>query len=341
MKAIYEKRTMDFTFRDDRSGKTPLACSPHLHYHVEVVYMESGRTEAYIDSDLYTIESGDLLVVFPNKIHRFRDLTAGNKYKLFIVHPNLVPELCDEISVSSPRCPLIKADKVNERLISVINSIAQVDDYPVERKDMLLRGYLVSFFAEVMGSVEMDTNRSDENQAMKAIVLYCSQNFTKDLSLATLEEKLHLSKYYISHLFGDKLGIRLNDYINSLRISEACKLLRTTDNSITEIADAAGFGTLRTFNRAFVKHMGVSPSDFRKNSRGKPADVSIPSIDGLRISQAYAENTEVSRPEGCKEVVIGIQNYYIDDDCADVFCQSYFADDGCSQVCEAPDAHEN
>jgi AraC-like DNA-binding protein len=82
-----------------------------------------------------------------------------------------------------------------------------------------------------------------------------------------LEEELHLSKYYISHLFGDKLGIRFNDYINSLRISEACRLLRTSTLSVTEISDASGFGTLRTFNRAFMKQMGMSPSEYR---RGDP-----------------------------------------------------------------------
>ena len=108
------------------------------------------------------------------------------------------------------------------------------------------------------------SNKSDENQAMRAVIQYCARNFTKDLSLSILEVELHLSKYYISHLFGDKLGVRFNDYINSLRISESCRLLRTSDMSITEISSASGFGTLRTFNRAFIKQMGMSPSEYKK-----------------------------------------------------------------------------
>jgi AraC-like DNA-binding protein len=118
--------------------------------------------------------------------------------------------------------------------------------------------------------------KPDENQAMKAVVQFCSANFTKELSLSILEDELHLSKYYISHLFGDKLGIRFNDYINSLRISEACRLLRTTSLSITEISEVSGFGTLRTFNRAFIKQLGTSPSEYRKNNRGDILDVSVP-----------------------------------------------------------------
>jgi AraC-like DNA-binding protein len=112
--------------------------------------------------------------------------------------------------------------------------------------------------------------KPDENQAMRSVVQYCSRNFTKDLSLAILEEELHLSKYYISHLFGDKLGIRFNDYINSLRISEACKLLGNSDLSVTEISERVGFNTLRTFNRAFVKQIGLAPSEYRRSEAAAP-----------------------------------------------------------------------
>ena len=78
-----------------------------------------------------------------------------------------------------------------------------------------------------------------------------------------LEQELHLNKYYISHLFSQTLGIRFNDYLHYLRISEACKLLRNTDYSITEIGDAVGYNTPRTFNRAFLKQTGTTPTEYR------------------------------------------------------------------------------
>ena len=131
----------------------------------------------------------------------------------------------------------------------------------------------------------MRATKSDENQAMRAVIRYCALNFTKDLSLTILEEELHLSKYYISHLFGDKLGIRFNDYINSLRISESCRLIRMSDMSITEISDASGFGTLRTFNRAFIKQMGMSPSEYKKTCRTEEnMGVTIPEIHHTDVS---------------------------------------------------------
>lgn len=278
MKATYETRTVDFYYRNDKGGTSELDCSPHLHYHVEILYMLSGRTHAYIDSEHYTVDSGDMLIVFPNRIHRFVDEKRGNEYMLFIINPNLVPEFENIMASSTPETPLIKNAALNSRLDAVTRIVADYRRFPDEQKDALMKGYLLSFFGEFMSMLSVNAGRSDDNQAMKAVVLYCSQNYTKDLSLSVLERELHLSKYYISHLFGDKLNIRFNDYINSLRISESCRLLRTTDGSITEVADASGFGTLRTFNRAFIKHMGVSPSDYRKNNKGRFTNVSMPPI---------------------------------------------------------------
>ena len=83
---------------------------------------------------------------------------------------------------------------------------------------------------------------------------------------SSLEEALHLNKYYVSHLFSQKLGISFHDYINSLRVSEACRLLLNTEKSITQISEGVGFNTLRTFNRAFTKQLGISPSQYRKAS---------------------------------------------------------------------------
>jgi YesN/AraC family two-component response regulator len=97
------------------------------------------------------------------------------------------------------------------------------------------------------------------------ILNYCINNSDKPLSLDILEKELHVSKYYISHVINAKLKMGFNEYINSLRVSNACKYLTKTDKSITDISDLVGFNTMRTFNRAFMKQMGMTPSEYRNN----------------------------------------------------------------------------
>lgn len=288
MKAKYENRTVDFYYRDDNSGTVRLACEPHLHYHIEIVYMISGKADAYIDAEHYTVEAGDMLIVFPNKVHRFCDIAENNQYKLFIINPSLIPDLEKTLSLKSPSAPVIKNVFENERLESLVHLVAGYKSFPEEQKDLLMKGYLLSLFAEILGSLKLTSARTEDNQAVRALILYCTQNFTSDLSLSRLENDLHMNKYYISHLFGDKMGIRFNDYINSLRIAESCRRLRMTEDSITDISDAVGFGTPRTFNRAFIKQMGISPTDYRKKmSNGRFYEPSKPpTSNGYTLKRA-------------------------------------------------------
>ena len=292
MKVIYEKKPRDFYYRNDRGLTTPLQCQAHLHYHVEIVYMHEGYAKAYVDSDTFEIEGGDLLVVFPNRIHRFEDTVGRNKYDLFIVNPDIAPEISQRIAAENPQDPVIRNASDNPRIMALVNILRDAESFPQSCRQTLLNGYFLSFFAEMLEMMPTRSIKPDENQAMRAVVQYCSNNFTKDLSLSILEEELHLSKYYISHLLGDKLGIHFNDYVNSLRISEACRLLRTTSMSITEISDTSGFGTLRTFNRSFIKQLGTSPSEYRKNNRGEALDVSIPMFEPRNRSiSSYASQS--------------------------------------------------
>lgn len=264
MKIQYEPRVIDFSVRDASDGFLGLTFGPHLHKHIEIVYMISGKTRANVDTEVCHVETGDLLVVLPNKVHSYTDLEDGIKYILFYVDPYAVPEFSQSFLTMDATSALVKGASENERLVSLVRTLAGCDKFPIEHRDVLTKGYLLAFCAEFMSMMDLSYTKSEENPTMKSIVAYCSQNFTKELSLSVLEKELHLSKYYISHLFGDILNIKFTDYVNSLRISEACRLLRTTDHSITDVASMSGFGTLRTFNRAFIKRLGESPSAYRK-----------------------------------------------------------------------------
>jgi transcriptional regulator GlxA family with amidase domain len=57
----------------------------------------------------------------------------------------------------------------------------------------------------------------------------------------------------------------MNDYINELRIKEAARKLKETDDKIIDIAFSVGFGSLRTFNKAFREIMKISPAYYRKS----------------------------------------------------------------------------
>ncbi|MBQ9080985.1 MAG: helix-turn-helix transcriptional regulator [Clostridia bacterium] len=275
MAPFYEKRDKDFFYRDDRGGRTKLGCSPHLHRHVEFAYMIEGYADGYADSGVCRIEAGDFFIAFPNQIHRF--VTYGpEKYMLFIVNPDMIPELGALMLGASPASNLLKPAEQPPALRQLLEQLAAVWRQPSEHQELILRGYLLALFGELLPRLSLGQVRSADTQVLRSVIDFCTDNYTRPLSLSTLSDELHISKYYISHLFSNKLGIGFNDYINSLRVSAACRQLRGSECSVTEISESVGFSTLRTFNRAFLRHVGSSPSEYRKNRGGAGYSVSVP-----------------------------------------------------------------
>ena len=258
--------------------------TPHMHRELEIILYHGGSTAAYVDSVRYDLKPGDVFVTFPNQIHSYETFAPEN-YRLFLIKSDLVPELSDAFELLAPASAVIPRIANEPRIRVLSDALAELCKAPDDRpyRSALIHGYLLAFLSELISRMNVNEVPRTDSDALRSIVSFCSKNYCQDLSLTTLEENLHLNKYYISHLFSSKLGLRFNDYINSLRISEACRQLLNSDDSITSICDRVGFNTLRTFNRAFMKQMNVSPSDYRKNNQrkdGSPGNVVLPQSAG-------------------------------------------------------------
>lgn len=86
------------------------------------------------------------------------------------------------------------------------------------------------------------------------------------LKLQDLADKMQLNAHLISQVINDVEEKHFSDYVNSFRIEDAKKLLRKSDNKIIHIAYDAGFNNKASFNSAFKKHTGMSPSDYRNST---------------------------------------------------------------------------
>lgn len=102
-----------------------------------------------------------------------------------------------------------------------------------------------------------------DQDTIKNVLKYCMEKYTEPLSLELLSRKLNLNKCYISHIFRERMNMSYKEFINNLRVENACSLLEK-NSSITDIAYASGFSSVRTFNRAFLKHLDMTPRDYIK-----------------------------------------------------------------------------
>lgn len=102
-------------------------------------------------------------------------------------------------------------------------------------------------------------------EKLNRLLDYIQANFSRPVTREDLAEMAGLSPDYLGRMFKAHTGQKINDYINGVRIREACLLLR--DNPETKIIDIAfivGFESLATFNRAFMRIMKLAPTDYRQ-----------------------------------------------------------------------------
>ena len=104
---------------------------------------------------------------------------------------------------------------------------------------------------------------SDNGEIIQSIIGYIQTHY-RDVSIAHLSEHFGLSANYISTLIKQKLGIRYNDYITSLRLNQAKKLLLTTNQSVKDITSSCGYYSQSHFTKLFIEHENCTPTEYRK-----------------------------------------------------------------------------
>jgi two-component system, response regulator YesN len=92
------------------------------------------------------------------------------------------------------------------------------------------------------------------------------QRYWDSLSLSGLAREVGMSKYRLSHRFSQVMGVSLRKYLLKIRLERAKDLLAHGRASITEVAQAVGFGDLPRFDKLFRRYTGLTPSAFRSRS---------------------------------------------------------------------------
>ena len=104
------------------------------------------------------------------------------------------------------------------------------------------------------------------NEAVNNIIIHLKENFPVNLNLDEITKKSLFSKNYFCRIFKEYTGKTVFEYLNELRINQACKLIRSTDRTLTEISLSVGFTDYKIFADCFKRYTGKKPSEYKKIS---------------------------------------------------------------------------
>jgi AraC-like DNA-binding protein len=105
-------------------------------------------------------------------------------------------------------------------------------------------------------------SEATENRINK-VCQHIQKNSAKAIDLEKIASLVHLSPSAFCKFFKRATGKTFSDYVNDIRIGNACHILTESDKTIGDIAYQTGFESLTYFNRVFLKKKGVTPREFR------------------------------------------------------------------------------
>jgi len=96
-----------------------------------------------------------------------------------------------------------------------------------------------------------------------------TKHYHEEITLSSVAGHFHISPSHLSELFKKHLGENFVHFLHELRVRHACRLLLSTDMTVSDIALEAGFGSYNTFSRVFRESQGVTPTEYRQCQPGK------------------------------------------------------------------------
>ncbi|MBR5451813.1 MAG: AraC family transcriptional regulator [Clostridia bacterium] len=254
---LYEHRTSMGLHRTHR-----LDCPPHLHRHIELIYVVEGTSKVQIDQTEYIVSAGQFAITFPLQIHGYSDSNNLDSF-LVLCDPDEFNDLSETFATGRPINPII--DLNDPLMIELFKKAIAEYHGDSKYKNEFIKGCIQVILSKVLEQIETADHEPTDMNIVEKILEYCDNEYMNPISLDTLSKKVGASKYYISRIFSAKIKMSFNDYINTLRVNASKRFLKHTKDSIEIISAEVGFSTVRSYNREFKRLVGISPSQYRKN----------------------------------------------------------------------------
>lgn len=267
------RRTYEvYHYRDTAMGEVAL----HHHDFYEMYLFLSGDVEYNIESRIYHVMPGDILLISPNELHQpvfGSERTVYERIVLWIDKgylcqtANFGPSLTRCFDTAAERhTNLLRPDGGTlETLKTLLRQIKEETEGDRFAGALLADTYLLQVLVLLNRLAERSSQRPESRDKSGTVVgkvlAYINDHYYEDLSLDLLANKFFISKYHLSREFNRLVGTSVYRYIIQKRLVIAKRLLGEGVPS-SEVYQHCGFGDYSNFYRAFKSEYQISPKEY-------------------------------------------------------------------------------
>ncbi len=230
----------------------------------QLLYMVSGHADYLLDGEWQTVGEGKIVLYRPQVPQFYRTYSQ-------------VPMLCRWVHFSGTEaaslleeCGMGQEYLFSPGLCPAAEALLKSMVVEILHREPMYRIVVESQFRQAMAlfgrqmAQRKGSVASSSRQRILSIVEYMNRHYFEPLQTEELAARCGLSKYHFIHLFRMCMGMTPYSYLIRIRMERAETLLQTGDMTVQEVAFVCGYNDPLYFSRAFSRHFGVSPTDYKQ-----------------------------------------------------------------------------
>ncbi len=232
------------------------AVPPHIHEYSEVLYVYEGCMSMYLNGESLSVKAGQVVFIFPHQSHEY---TRDSECKCWcaVFSNDFLQSFFRLYSDKIPKCPIID---IGEDLF-ILERLQNTTPEEI----VSLTGLFHLLFDKLIKSTEFESKLGGGDSLYNSAINYISANFRSDITLSDMAKTLGYHEKYLSSELHSLTKMNFRLFLATYRVDHAKRMLRTTNESISEIAMDSGFLSINTFNRVFKHVTSMTPSEYRKS----------------------------------------------------------------------------
>ncbi len=257
-------------------------CRWHAHEEYELHLVVETRGKAFVGDYIGDFKAGDLFMTGPNLPHNWitdkvysepveiRDMLIQFSHESVEKLAEGFPEFSQVLSLlqlaqsgihfegfnatfARGHMESIRDNTGAERILAFVRFLVRLNEH-AEKKTLSIAKLILP-------------EGGSKHARIAQVVDHVNKNFAQSVSVAQAAEMANMTEITFSRNFQAVTGHSFVEFLNRIRIGQACGMLYATDEQITVIAQEAGFKNLANFNRHFLKLRGMTPSEYRDTAR--------------------------------------------------------------------------
>ena len=249
----------------------------HFHNHMEIGYCRWGRGEVMLGQEYIPFSSGSVMIVPPRLPHTTNSDPGTKSFWewMYIDLEKAVSEAVQSdplvqksISKRLHRTGYLLNGEEHTALSGLVKGIMEEARLRKPYYRESIKGLLKACMVELLrlSDDEERIMRIRTSTSLFATAMdYVSQHYGEEIKISSLAGACSMSESHFRRMFQEAMNMRPVDYINMIRVQNACELMKKTSKSMEEVSAEAGFASISAFNRNFRKILDTSPYQWKKS----------------------------------------------------------------------------